>query len=149
MVMDTGQALSMSNHKRDIIISSDPTDFFHKGSQMDTAVVWATFRTGFSVGRIAVPYDPSQHTALPLLIAQKVNDFLRTEFLGEVYFEGGPKGLAIEVANNSKLHPPKLVLLPAGTHFISSSFPGFEDRSDTLIVRQGELVRKRIFLMPN
>lgn len=147
-VLDTTQAVSMSNHKRDIIISSDPTDFFHKGENSDTLVVWVTFRTGLSFGRIIIPYDPSRPASMPEAAAHKINQFLRAEFLGEVYFEGGPSGLAIEVVDNHTLSPPKFVLLPVGSFFIESSFPGFQNRRDTLTVRRGDVIRKRILLMP-
>ncbi len=149
MVDDTAMASSMSNHKRDIILNSDPTDLFYKGSDRDTLVIWANFKTGFTLGRIAVEYNPQDTGSLPLLAARHINEYLRSEFLGEVYFEGGPKGFSVEVIGNHKLHPPRMILLPAGSFFIKSSYPGFPDRKDTINVLRGDFIRKRILMLPN
>jgi hypothetical protein len=89
-----------------------------------------------------------QTAGLPKMVADKTLKTVRNEFTGIVELEGGPQGMTIGLLEGVTVQPPITMLFPPGDHYITSYFPGFITRRDTLVVFQGKRTKKRILLLP-
>jgi hypothetical protein len=148
-VASISRAVSMSNRKRDIIISADEHDCYYRGALADTIVAWAKFRVGLTHCRIAGVFAPEQRHALPAMFAEAISQHLRDQLMGVIELEGGPKHMRIEIVEGQSVSPPKRLLLPAGTYAVRCSYPGFAKRVDTLRIDPGRTLAKRILLLPH
>jgi hypothetical protein len=148
-VAKVSRAVSMSNRKRDIIISADKHDCYYRGTAADTIVAWAKFRVGLIHCRIAQIFTPEQRDALPAMLAEQISQHLREQLMGVIELEGGPKHMRIAILDGQSVSPPRRLLLPAGTYAIRCSYPGFAERVDTLRIDPGKTLAKRILLLPH
>ncbi len=142
------RAEAMSNQKHDIIITADANDCYHPGTTTDTIVAWAKYRVGLVHSRIAYPFPKARLRTLPAEFAEAISMQLREDLCGVAKIDGGPLGIAIELVDGHAVHPPKRLLLPAGSYFVRCSYPGFKPRTDTLVVNPGAIVQKRFLLLP-
>ena len=142
------QAISMSNLKKDIICVTDTHDCYLEGPEYDTLVVWLRYKVGLLHSRVDVPYPKGREAILPGEIGQRIYRTIRNEFTGVAELYGGPEGMTIMLVEGVYIKPPRIMLLPPGEYYITSSYPKFQPRLDTLVIFQGRTTRKRILLLP-
>lgn len=138
----------MSNQKRDIVLSSDPHDYYAKGSTFDTLTIWARYCVGLLHAEIEIPFAKTREVVLPDLVAEHVTRVLKKEMLAEATFEGGPQGMTMTLVEGATIRPPRTMLLPAGEYFVTSEHVGFKTRIDTIKVYPGRRMHKRVLLLP-
>jgi hypothetical protein len=148
LLPDAWKVDKMSNQKKDIILTTDSLDCYREGPEFDTLVVWMRYRVGLLYGRADVPYPKGREADLPPLIASKVLQSIRNEFTGVVELEGGPAGMTITLTDGVTVAAPCRMMFPPGDYYIISQYPDFQTRTDTLLVFQGRLTKKRILLLP-
>jgi hypothetical protein len=139
---------SLSNQKKDIFVTSDTNDCYLSGPNYDTLVVWIRYKVGLYHARVDVPYPKGHEAELPPMLARAVYRTIRNEFSGIVELQGGPPGMTITLVEGATVMPPRSMLLPPGDYFITSRYPGFVTRLDTLVVFQGRTTHKRILMLP-
>ncbi|MBD3391077.1 MAG: PEGA domain-containing protein [Chitinivibrionales bacterium] len=149
LVQDLSMVESMSNQKKDIVLRTDTTDCYLTGQIFDTLVVWLRYRVGLNLCRVDIPYPKGRQAGLPPLVATKVYTAIRNEFTGIVDLTGGPPGMTVTLVPGATVAPPRTMLLPPGEYFITSQYPGFQTRRDTLTVFQGRTTKKRILMLPD
>jgi|GEM_PF-2795058 len=149
IVPTAARADSMSNQKKDIILTTDTLDCYLEGPAFDTLVIWMRYHVGLLHSRIDVPYPKGREATLPPIIARKVYRTVREEFTGVVELEGGPPGMTVTLTEGVVVRPPRTMLFPPGDYYITSQYPNFKKRVDTLVVFQGRVTKKRILLLPN
>jgi hypothetical protein len=142
------RAEAMSNHKKDLIVFTDTTDWHERSAARAVLVVWIKYRTGFLLGRTEIAYTPQQLKSLPAMTAATVSEKIRNEFLGTADLRGGPPGMTMTLVERLRINPPRLLYLPAGRHELVSRYPGFATRVDTIDVLPGKTTRKRVLLLP-
>lgn len=147
--LQPGQKIdNISNRKKDLILSSDPSDYFVKGTTTDTLVVWLRYKVGFTHSRITIPYKRGKSGPLPDILAQEVFRTVTSEFLGTLSLQAGPQGVAINIAEDIIAYAPCTFFIPPGTYIMQSTFPNFQNRLDTLEILPGKQYSKRILLLP-
>jgi hypothetical protein len=149
LVETVGMVERMSNQKKDIILTTDTTDCYLRGTEHDTLVIWIRYKVGLLLSRVDVAYPKGRQVELPPLLAREAYWAIRDEFTGVVELEGGPPGMMITLVEGATVKPPRTMLFPPGDHYITSRFPGFKTRVDTLVVFQGRTTRKRILMLPD
>lgn len=141
---------SVSNQKKDIILQTDPSDFFIRGSTTDTLILWLHYRTGFNHSRISIPFTHGAAGPLPSLVAQYVATTVTSEFLGILSLTGGPHGMEMALGGGMIIvYPPCTFFLPPGEYDITATYPGFRSRTDPIEIFPGRTHAKRILLLPN
>ncbi|MBD3314174.1 MAG: hypothetical protein GF344_00165 [Chitinivibrionales bacterium] len=148
LVEDIESAQSMSNHKKDLIIYTDTSDWHVPDSLFSTLILWIKYRTGFLLGRTELRYTKAQLKSLPVMVAEKLSEKIYNEFLGQVSLSGGPPNMTMCLVERLHVTPPCNLLLPAGQHTLISSYDGFARRVDTIDVLPGMITRKRVLLLP-
>jgi hypothetical protein len=143
------RAESMSNHKKDLIVYTDTTDWHSRGPTHNTLVLWVKYRTGFLLGRTEIAYTKERLKRLPAVAAATISTKIREEFLGEAALRGGPPGMTITLVDRLHLSPPCRVHLPAGQHALVSRYEGFATRVDTIDILPGKTTHKRVLLLPD
>lgn len=139
----------ISNRKKDIILQTDPADFFIRGKTADTLILWLHYRTGFSYSRISIPFTHEAAKPLPSLVAQYVATTVKSEFLGVLSLTGGPHGMEMTLGGGMIIvYPPCTFLLPPGDYDIIATYPGFRSRTDPIEIFPGQTHAKRILLLP-
>jgi hypothetical protein len=139
---------TLSNNKKDIVIASDPADFCVKGDTNDTLIVWVRYRTGFNHSRLTIPYNNENRKKLPEMVSKQILITVMEEFLGKLILQGGPSGMEIKINDQISAIPPCEFYCPPGNYQLHSSFPGFQNRTDTLDIFPGKQYSKRILLLP-
>lgn len=143
------KVLAVSNQKRDLILSSDPADYYFKGDEYDTLGMWLKYRVGFKIEPVNIPFPADDQANLPVLVAEAVLQVARTEFLSTVTLEGRPPGMVMRFDRQRfDIIPPRTFLLPVGDYFITSDYPQFARRRDTIHVEVGKVLKKQILLLP-
>ena len=56
--------------------------------------------------------------------------------------------MTMTLAEGAVIVPPRSLILPAGDYAITSQYPDFISRTDTLLVFQGRSVKRRVLLLP-
>lgn len=149
ILLKEGQQIeNLSNRKKDLILSSDPSEYSSKGVSADTLIVWLRYKIGFHHCRIAVPYSKGKSNTLPDLLASHVFASAKSEFLSTLSLQAGPPGVGVNIFEDIVAYPPCTFLIPPGTYILSSIFPNFQKRLDTLEITPGKQYNKRILLLP-
>jgi hypothetical protein len=148
LVRSLEEVEKMSNQKKDILLTTDTTDYYLPGAVNDTFVIWVRYKVGLLLSRVDVAYPKGREAELPPQLARKAYRAIRGEFTGLIELEGGPPGMVITLVEGATVQPPRTMLFPPGDYYITSRFPGFKTRLDSLVVFQGKTTRKRILMLP-
>jgi hypothetical protein len=148
MIRDANSFDSSTLKKRDLIVEFEKSGNTLKNKVNDTIVLWLKFKTGFTYSRISIPFRPNTYTTLPDSIAFSIYKTVQSDFLGELQLQGGPQGCTMSIADLFDVTPPCKLHVPANNYEITTRFPGFTTRRDSVSVNAGEIVHKRIFLLP-
>ena len=146
---DIRQYDSSNGKKRDLIIEPEKPASLQKNMQTDTLAFWLKFRTGFKYSRITIVLKKEHYTTLCDSVAMAVYRTAQSEFLGELDLQGGPIGCTMSISGNFTVSPPCRINIPVGAYEITTTFPGFISRSDSVSVNGGESVKKRVLLLPS
>jgi len=138
----------ISNRKKDIILTSDMNDYFTRGTEYDTLVLWMEYHVGFIHERISVPYRRGYGSDMPDRVARRVFETAFTEFLGSISLQAGPPGATMVIDEDITLTPPCEFLLPPGRYGLQTSFPDFLSRVDSVDVLPARMTKKRVLLLP-
>ena len=139
----------LSNRKKDLIIYSDNSDYFVRGTDYDTLILWVRYRVGFNHSRVAIPYKRGASGPLPELVAQYIFTTITSEFLSELSLQGGPPGFSIALSEGITVYPPCTFYIPPGMYGITASYPHFKTRTDSLEIFPGKMYTKRMLLLPD
>lgn len=134
--------------KRDLVIELETQPNSSRARSSDSLVLWLKFRTGFKYSRIVILTKKELLNTLPDSIASAIYLTARSEFFGELNLQGGPGGCTITIPEILTTSPPCKVQLPAGVYEVVTTYPNFTTRRDSVSINPGEVLQKRILLLP-
>jgi hypothetical protein len=147
-VASLAKADLMSNQKKDILITTDSLDRFTYGNGTVTMALWMRYRIGLLHSRVDVTCYRGQENDLPQSIAKGIYKAIKNEFTGVLELEGGPPGMTATLVEGVTVTVPRSMLFPPGDYYVTSRYPYFQTRTDTIEIFQGRTTKKRILLLP-
>jgi hypothetical protein len=139
---------TISGKKRDLVIELETLCTTSKARSSDSLVLWLKFRTGFKYSRVVILTKKELLSTIPDSVANAIYLMARTEFFGELNLEGGPGGCTMTIPEILTTSPPFKVQLPAGVYEVVTEYPNFATRRDSVSIDPGEVLHKRVLLLP-
>lgn len=141
-------AESSSGKKRDLIIELETQPNSSRVRSSDSLILWLKFRTGFKYSRIVFLTKKELLNTLPDSVASAIYLTACSDFFGELNLQGGPGGCTMTIPEIVTTSPPCKVQLPAGVYEVVTTYPNFTTRRDSVSINPGEVLQKRILLLP-
>jgi hypothetical protein len=139
---------SSSGKKRDLFVEVETSPNSLKAKTNDTLILWLKFRTGLKYSRMTILPKKDQLNTLPDSIADIIYQTVQMDFFGELNLQGGPGGCTMTIPELLTTTPPCKVQLPAGVYEVVTTYPNFITRRDSVTINPGEVLQKRVLLLP-